>query len=163
MTGRGLEAFCGADNVPFLNTEAMFILWKMCMLWNVHLSLCILYSKNPQNVYIHTTEYYSVLKRNSDTHCDTHRVTLLQHWPAWRTWHRVTLASRKGTLWFDTYWGAWRSQIQRQKPVWRAGDKRGGRELLLNGYAASVLQSEKVSEDWLHKSVNVLTTSELPI
>lgn len=47
--------------------------------------------------------------------------------------------------------------------MWRAGDKRGGRELLLNGYAASVLQSEKVSEDWLHKSVNVLTTSELPI
>ena len=146
MTGRGLEAFCGADNVLFLNTEATFILWKTCMLWNVHLSLCILYSKNPQNVYIHTTEYYSVLKRNSDTHCDTQRVTL-QHWPAWRTWHWVTLAGRKGTLWFDTYRDAWKSQIQRQKPVWRAGDKRGGRELLLNGYGASVLQNEKVSED----------------
>lgn len=47
--------------------------------------------------------------------------------------------------------------------MWQAGDEKGGRELLLNGYGASVLQNEKVSEDWLHKSVNVLTTSELPI
>lgn len=47
--------------------------------------------------------------------------------------------------------------------MWQAGDEREGRELLLNGYGASVLQNEKVSEDWLHKSVNVLTTSELPI
>lgn len=42
------------------------ICFEMCTFLYVYYTL-----KKPQNVYIHTTEYYSVLKRNSDTRCDT--------------------------------------------------------------------------------------------
>lgn len=35
------------------------------------------------------------------------------------------------------------------------------RRELFNGYRVSILQDEKSSGDWLHKSVNVLNTTEL--
>ena len=105
------EAFCGADNVLFLNTEAVFILWKTCIFMKCALfSMYITLKKINNKMWcIHTIEYYSVWKRNSATYYNTEAPG--GHYAKWRK--PVTEGLR---LWFHIHEAPTGVNSQRQKP-----------------------------------------------
>lgn len=119
------EAFCGADNILFLNTEAVFILWKACIFMKCALfSMYITLKKINNKMWCiqHTIEYYSVLKRNSDTYYNTEAPG--GHYAKWRK--PVT----EGLRLIPHTWGAYRSQCT-ETETWAVA--RGGKRFLKIG------------------------------